>query len=120
MKIKFKDLRDIVSKTECISLLLRSDDDTMHNFLHIGEVPHKYDLCDVVGVGRVSGISIEGLDGLFDGVEILLDDKLPDLVIGFLITEVMKKAPGEHTFDEALEVVRKHLSGEEKLLIIEG
>lgn len=74
--MKFKKLRNKVSKTDAISIMLlkRSEGDVYENYLNMEHVPHIFDEMKVIGFGEVDSISIPGYDILLKGIEFYLDD----------------------------------------------
>lgn len=75
--ITFKDLRPLVSKTDSISIMLKSIGDVFENYLVIDLVPDRFDKYPVIGFGGCDHIPILSEEKdypLMKGVEFYLDD----------------------------------------------
>lgn len=71
--MKFGELRKLVSKTDAISIMLKSIGDVDNNYYFIANVPTKYDDFDVIGFGSVTAVPVDG-DVIGHGTEFYLDD----------------------------------------------
>ena len=74
MVILFKDLRDKVAKTDCISIMVTSTGDGYDSYLSIEMVPQRFNELPVMGFGSVDGIDLGKEYPLMRGTEFLLYD----------------------------------------------
>lgn len=75
--ISFKDLRPLVSKTDSISIMLKSIGDVFENYLTIDLVPDRFDKFPVIGFGGCDHIPILNEERdypIMKGMEFYLDD----------------------------------------------
>ena len=73
--MKFGQLRNLVAKTDAISIMLKSIGDVDQNYYFIAQVPDKYNDYEVIGFGSVTAVPVNG-DVLSHGTEFYLDDTL--------------------------------------------
>ena len=69
----FGEIRQYVSKTDAISIMLKSIGDVDNNYYFITNVPAKYNDFDVIGFGSVTAVPVDG-DAIGYGIEFYLDD----------------------------------------------
>ena len=69
----FGEIRGYVSKTDAISIMLKSIGDVDNNYYFITNVPTKYNDFDVIGFGSVTAVPVDG-DVIGYGIEFYLDD----------------------------------------------
>lgn len=74
MILQFKDLRDVVAKTEPIQIMTVSTGDVENSYLNMDYVPERYDDMTVIGFSSIDCIHIKGFDLPMRGTEFLLDD----------------------------------------------
>lgn len=71
--MKFGELRKLVSKTNAISIMLKSIGDVDNNYYFITNVPAKYNDFDVIGFGSVTAVPVDDVI-IGYGIEFYLDD----------------------------------------------
>ena len=74
MVVLFKELREIVAKTDAIQIMVTSIGDVENSYKTIEMVPERYNDMEVLGFAALDTIFVEGIEIPLRGVEFYLDD----------------------------------------------